>query len=62
MGERQAVRRDRCKELGDSVNFFKWEDHDKLFIDKIKDMEFDHLGGRDQERALELLEELHGSH
>lgn len=61
-GAAKAVRRDKCAELSDSVGVYKWEPHEQSFIDKIKTMEFDYLGARDQERVLGLLEVLRGSH
>lgn len=53
---------DKCQQLADSVGVYKWEPHEKMFIEKIKNMSFEYLGARDQDRAREMLEVLHGSH
>lgn len=48
--------------LVDSIGNFKWEPHEIAFIESIKNMQFQYLGARQQDRANELYKRLEQSH
>lgn len=49
---------DPLQRLVQSINVFVWSQHDRDFIDSVKDREYIYLSAKQQERIFELLKKM----